>query len=65
MALIEQKETELEDVSKKINAGSSDFEYLEKLMHQQKNIKVETEHLMLRWTYLNELVEKIEAQRNN
>ncbi len=63
--IIEQKETELEDVSKKINAGSSDFEYLEKLMHQQKNIKVETEHLMLRWTYLNELVEKIEAQRNN
>lgn len=63
--VIEQKETELIDVNKKINAGSSDFEYLEKLVNQQKGIKVETEHLMKRWTYLNELVEKIEAQKNS
>ena len=63
--LIEQKETELVDVNKKINAGSSDFEYLEKLMQKQKNIKTETEHLMLRWTYLNELDEKIETQKNS
>ena len=63
--IIEQKETELVDVNEKINAGSSDFEYLEKLVQQQKSIKAETEHLMLRWTYLNELVEKMEAQKNS
>ena len=63
--VIEQKETELIDVNKKMNAGSSDFEYLEKLVNQQKSIKVETEHLMKRWTYLNELVEKIDAQKNS
>jgi len=63
--IIEQKETELVDVNEKINAGSSDFEYLEKLMQQQKSIKDETEHLMLRWTYLNELVEKMEDQKNS
>ncbi|MBU3175525.1 ABC-F family ATP-binding cassette domain-containing protein [Clostridium estertheticum] len=64
-AAIEQKESELVDVNKKINAGSSDFEYLEELVQQQKTIKVETEYLMKRWTYLNELVEKIEAQKNS
>ncbi|MBU3215918.1 ABC-F family ATP-binding cassette domain-containing protein [Clostridium estertheticum] len=62
---IEQKESELVDVNKKINAGSSDFEYLEELVQQQKTIKVETEYLMKRWTYLNELVEKIEDQKNS
>ncbi|MBW9151123.1 ABC-F family ATP-binding cassette domain-containing protein [Clostridium estertheticum] len=62
---IEQKESELVDVNKKINDGSSDFEYLEELVQQQKTIKVETEYLMKRWTYLNELVEKIESQKNS
>ncbi|WP_298840964.1 ABC-F family ATP-binding cassette domain-containing protein [Clostridium sp.] len=62
---IEQKEKELVDVNKKINAGSSDFEYLEKLVQEQKTIKTETEYLMKRWTYLNELVEKIETQKNS
>ena len=60
---IEQKEKELTDVNKKINAGSSDFEYLEKLVKQQKKIGVETEHLMERWAYLNELVDKIGVQK--
>ena len=63
--VIEKKDEELQEVNKLINAGSSDFEYLEKLTQKQKKIKTETEHLMTRWTYLNELDEKIEAQKNS
>ncbi|MBZ9688659.1 ABC-F family ATP-binding cassette domain-containing protein [Clostridium estertheticum] len=62
---IEEKEAELEEINKKINSGSSDFEYLQKLVGQQKEIGVELEHLMVRWTYLNELDEEIESQKNN
>lgn len=62
---IEGKEIELEEVSQKINSGSSDFEYLEKLVQQQKNVESEIENLMMRWTYLNELGEEIDSQNNN
>ena len=63
--IIEKKEEELLEVNKKINDGSSDFEYLEKLVKMQKDIGAQTEQLMIRWAYLNELVEKIEAQKNS
>jgi ATP-binding cassette subfamily F protein uup len=62
---IEEKEIELEEVNQKINSGSSDFEYLEKLVQQQKNVESEIENLMMRWTYLNELDEEIDSQKNN
>ena len=62
---IEKKELELEEINKKINGGSSDFEYLEKLMQKQKNVESEIENLMMRWTYLNELDEEIDSQKNN
>ncbi|MGK0465954.1 ABC-F family ATP-binding cassette domain-containing protein [Clostridium sp.] len=62
---IEKKELELEEINRKTNGGSSDFEYLEKLMQQQKNVESEIENLMMRWTYLNELDEEIDSQKNN
>ena len=62
--IIEQMEEELEEVYKKINGGSSDFEYLQELVQKQKSVETQIEHLMVRWTYLNELDEKIEAQKN-
>ncbi|MGH4124863.1 MAG: ABC-F family ATP-binding cassette domain-containing protein [Clostridium sp.] len=61
---IEEKEIQLEEVNRKINDGSSDFEYLQKLVEQQKEVGLELEHYIMRWTYLNELGEKIEAQKN-
>ena len=64
-SVIEQKEIELQEIDKKINAGSSDFEYLQKLVQEQKKVQDEIEHLMGRWTYLNELDERIEALKNN
>ena len=63
--VIEEKETELEEVNKKINGGSSDFEYLQKLVQQQKEVGIELEHYITRWTYLSELDEEIEAKKNN
>ena len=64
-SIIEGKEIELQEIDKKINAGSSDFEYLQKLVQEQRNVQDEIEHLMGRWTYLNELDERIEALKNN
>ncbi len=64
-AIIEEKERSLQEIDKKINAGSSDFEYLQKLVQEQTNVQDELETLMGRWTYLNELAEEIEAQKNN
>lgn len=63
--IIEEKEIELQDIDKKINAGSSDFEYLQKLVEEQKKVQDEIEHLMERWAYLNELEEQIMAQKSN
>jgi len=63
--IIEGKELELEGVNKKINGGSSDFEFLQELVKEQKDLEIQIEHLMVRWTYLSELDEKIEAQKNN
>ena len=34
--IIEQMETELEEVNKKINGGSSDFEYLQELVQNKR-----------------------------
>ncbi|MGH4118597.1 ABC-F family ATP-binding cassette domain-containing protein [Clostridium sp.] len=62
---IEKKEIELEEINEKINGGSSDFEYLEKLVKQQKSVGAEIEKLMVRWTYLNELDEEIDSRKNN
>ena len=62
--LIEAKEEELETINEKINISSSDFVLLQKLLHEQNNIKNELEFLMERWTYLNELNEQIQSQKS-
>ena len=52
-------ETELAAVTKAINAAGSDFERLQQLTEAQTALKQKLDHLMERWTYLNELAEKI------
>lgn len=42
----------------------SDSALLQELLQQQQDTEQELEHLMERWTYLNELAEKIEASKN-
>lgn len=63
--IIEEKEMQLQEIHEKINGGSSDFQYLQKLVEEQKKMEIEIEELMGRWTYLNELSEKIIAQKNS
>jgi len=44
--------------------AASDAARLQELMQEQQTTEAELEHLIERWTYLNELAEKIESQRN-
>jgi len=56
---IANKEEELEEVNKRINSAGSNFELLQELLAEQSKLEGELEYLMERWTYLNELAEKI------
>ena len=53
-------EAELAAVGKAINAAGSEFERLQQLTEAQSALAAKLEALMDRWTYLNELAEKID-----
>ncbi|MCK4258937.1 MAG: ABC-F family ATP-binding cassette domain-containing protein [Halanaerobiales bacterium] len=61
--IIENLELELEEVAEKINFAGSDYQLMEELVKNQQNLEQQLEEKMERWTYLNELAEKIENQR--
>ncbi|WP_339821149.1 ABC-F family ATP-binding cassette domain-containing protein [Paenibacillus sp. FSL R7-0216] len=63
-ATIEATEQRLAAISEGMESAASDAVRLQELMQQQQEAEAELERLMERWTYLNELAEKIEAQRN-
>ncbi|WP_059045949.1 ABC-F family ATP-binding cassette domain-containing protein [Paenibacillus rubinfantis] len=63
-ATIEAAEQRLAAISGEMESAASDAVRLQELMQQQQEAEAELERLMERWTYLNELAEKIEAQRN-
>lgn len=52
-------EQRLQEVGVEINAAGSDFELLQKLVSTQKELEQQLDELLERWTYLNELAEKI------
>ncbi len=58
--VIANVEAELRAVGKAIEAAGSDFARLQELMKTQQALEAKLEHLLERWTYLNELAEKIE-----
>ncbi|MGZ7439961.1 ABC-F family ATP-binding cassette domain-containing protein [Paenibacillus sp. TH7-28] len=64
-ATIEAAEQRLANIAGEMAAAVSDAARLQELMKQQEEAEAELERLMERWTYLNELAEKIEAQRNS
>ncbi|WP_068786416.1 ABC-F family ATP-binding cassette domain-containing protein [Paenibacillus phocaensis] len=64
-ATIEAAEQRLATISGEMESAASDAVRLQELMQQQQEAEAELERLMERWTYLNELAEKIEAQRNS
>lgn len=61
---IEQTEQQLAQTEEDMAACGSDFERLQSLTEQQQSLEEQLEQLMERWTYLNELAEKIEAERS-
>ncbi|KHF37361.1 ABC transporter ATP-binding protein uup [Paenibacillus sp. P1XP2] len=63
--LIEACENKLAGIRKKMEEAYSDSALLQELLQQQEEAERELEHLMDRWTYLNELAEKIEASKNS
>ncbi|MDR3589568.1 MAG: ABC-F family ATP-binding cassette domain-containing protein [Negativicutes bacterium] len=58
-AVIADAERRLQEVADQIGAAGSDFELLQKLVGVQKELEGELDELLERWTYLNELAEKI------
>lgn len=61
--LIEACEQKLEGIQKDMEAAFSDSARLQELLQAQQEAEQELEHLMDRWTYLNELAEKIEQSK--
>lgn len=60
---IANKENFLEEIEKKINTCGSDFVKLQELFSEKEKAEGELELLLERWEYLNELNEKILAQK--
>lgn len=56
---IEQAEQHLVDISAEMEAAFADSGKLQELVDKQRQAEAELERLMERWTYLNELAEKI------
>ncbi|WP_411349594.1 ABC-F family ATP-binding cassette domain-containing protein [Paenibacillus sp. WLX2291] len=61
-SMIEAAESKLSRITTDMEAAFNDSVRLQELMAEQAAGEQELEHLMERWTYLNELAEKIEQQ---
>lgn len=60
---IEQLEQMLEDVEAQIIKHASDYGKLNDLMAQKEELEQKLEYKMERWVYLNDLAERIEAEK--
>lgn len=58
-------EQQLQEVETRIAGAGSDFEGLQKLAKRQTELNRELDQLLERWTYLNELAEKINSQKDS
>lgn len=63
--MIEKAEQRLARIAADMEQAFSDSARLQELMAQQAEAEQELEHLMERWTYLNELAEKIEQSKGS
>ena len=57
-------ETELKELNAKINQAACDYQQLERLAAIRQEVEQRQDHLLERWTYLNELAEIIDKQKN-
>ncbi|AJS59451.1 ABC-F family ATP-binding cassette domain-containing protein [Paenibacillus sp. IHBB 10380] len=62
--MIEKSEQKIADITLKMEEAFNDSALLQELMQKQQEAQSELEHLMERWTYLNELAEKIEQAKS-
>lgn len=60
---IDQVERELRELGESINQTGSDYQLLQELVVKQQEMEAELEYLMERWSYLNQLVEEIEQNK--
>lgn len=61
--LIEKLEEKINDFDEKINSAGSNYELLQKLLKEKESVKKELDEKIDRWTYLNELDERIQASK--
>jgi ATP-binding cassette subfamily F protein uup len=62
--VIADVENHISNLDKEINSASSDYTLLQKLLNEKEEANKNLEYLYERWTYLNELAEKIEAKKS-
>jgi ABC transport system ATP-binding/permease protein len=62
---IAETETELAEVTKLMEKAGGDIGQLQDLYAKQQSLEAQLNELIERWTYLNELAEKIEASKQN
>jgi ATP-binding cassette subfamily F protein uup len=62
--VIADVEKHISNLDKEINSASSDYTLLQKLLNEKEEANKNLEYLYERWTYLNELAEKIEAKKS-
>lgn len=58
--IIAELEAELKMVNKSINEASSDFQRLQELLSDKEQLEKQLDSAIERWTYLNEIYEKME-----
>lgn len=62
--IILELEDKIREIDEKIEGASTDYLLLQELLEEKDNLNSELDKKMERWVYLNELVEKIEEQKN-
>ena len=58
-------ESKIEELDGEIAGAATQYSRLNELMQEKADVEAQLEHMMDRWEYLNDLAEKIEAQKQN
>lgn len=58
-------ESKIEELDGEIAGAATQYSRLNELMQEKADVEAQLEHKMDRWGYLNDLAEKIEAQKQN
>ena len=62
---IESLESKIEELDGEIAGAATQYSRLNELMQDKADVEAQLEHKLDRWVYLNDLAEKIEAQKQN